>query len=139
MWLTFLLDEQWYCLDVLQLREILPQRDVVPVAGSHPHVKGIINVRGQIVPVLDLPLILENNEHRSAERLVVAELNDEVLIAFEVSQVGTMLEVPHEQLDTSSHSETLRGTLLVDGVIYPVVDIAQVVATLSLSPCTSGV
>jgi len=52
-WLRFLLDGQSYALNVLQVQEILCFDDVTPVPRAQDYVLGVINVRGNIVTVVD--------------------------------------------------------------------------------------
>jgi len=42
-------------INVFKVREIMEMPEVTAVAGSHPHILGVVNIRGQIVPVIDLP------------------------------------------------------------------------------------
>jgi len=51
---TFALEARNYCVDIMSVREIRILEDVTPVPGTHPDVLGVINLRGSIVPVIDL-------------------------------------------------------------------------------------
>ena len=43
-------------INVFKVREIMEMPAITAVAGSHPHMLGVVNIRGQIVPVIDLPM-----------------------------------------------------------------------------------
>src|SRR3954462_5428103 len=53
-YLTFGLGKEDYGLDILKVREIIGCMDITPVPRTRPHVKGVINLRGQVIPVIDL-------------------------------------------------------------------------------------
>ena len=53
-YLTFVLGGESYGIGILQVREILRPPAITPVPHVPPHIRGVINLRGKIVPVLDL-------------------------------------------------------------------------------------
>ncbi|MCS7089617.1 MAG: chemotaxis protein CheW [Verrucomicrobiota bacterium] len=57
-YLTFRLGNEGYAIPVLDVREIIRHTDITPVPHMPTHVKGVINLRGKIIPVTDLRLRL---------------------------------------------------------------------------------
>src|SRR4051794_7384370 len=55
-YLTFRLGKEEFGIEVLRVREIMGVQDITAVPGTPPHLKGVINVRGKIIPVMDLRL-----------------------------------------------------------------------------------
>jgi purine-binding chemotaxis protein CheW len=55
-YLTFKLGKEEFGIEVLRVREIMGVQDITAVPGTPPHLKGVINVRGKIIPVVDLRL-----------------------------------------------------------------------------------
>jgi len=53
-YLTFALANEEYGLEILKVREIIGYMDITAVPQTPAHVKGVINLRGQVIPVLDL-------------------------------------------------------------------------------------
>ena len=53
-YLTFALAQEEYGLEILKVREIIGYIDVTTVPQTPPYVKGVINLRGQVIPVVDL-------------------------------------------------------------------------------------
>ena len=53
-YLTFVLDDELFALDIATVREVLEFRDVTKVPRMPPYMLGVINLRGNVVPVLDL-------------------------------------------------------------------------------------
>src|SRR5262245_11130084 len=54
--LTFVLDDEHYGVEVIKIREIIRMQKITPVPQMPSHVKGVINLRGKIIPVMDLRL-----------------------------------------------------------------------------------
>lgn len=52
--LTFFLDEQEYGVDILRVQEIRGWSQPMPIPGAPPYIKGVINIRGDVVPIADL-------------------------------------------------------------------------------------
>ena len=44
-------------INVFKIREIIPMPTITAMAGSHPHMMGVVDLRGQIIPVIDLPAV----------------------------------------------------------------------------------
>ena len=51
---TFHLDKEEYCVEIGSVQEIIRATDITPVPGAQIHVTGVINLRGKIIPVVDL-------------------------------------------------------------------------------------
>jgi purine-binding chemotaxis protein CheW len=54
--LTFLLANEYYGVEVMKIREIIRMQKITPVPQMPAHVKGVINLRGKVIPVMDLRL-----------------------------------------------------------------------------------
>lgn len=52
--LTFFLDSQEYGVDILRVQEIRGWSEPMPIPGAPPFIKGVINIRGDVVPIADL-------------------------------------------------------------------------------------
>ncbi len=74
-YLTFLLAGQEYGLGIIKVKEILPLMPVTAVAQAPPYFRGVINLRGQVIPVVDLRLKFGLGETEPTERtcIIVAE------------------------------------------------------------------
>jgi purine-binding chemotaxis protein CheW len=68
-YLTFRLDREEYGIGVMNVREIMGLQDITAVPQTAPHIKGVINLRGKVVPVIDLRLkfglAVENDSQRA--------------------------------------------------------------------------
>src|SRR5437899_11548150 len=107
---TFYLDGHYFGLDVLKVQEIIRYQEMTRVPLASPVVRGLINLRGQIVPALDLRRRLELPERAAEEQpLNVVVATDDGPVSFLVDQIGDVLEVGEEQFEAAPN--TLRGPL----------------------------
>jgi purine-binding chemotaxis protein CheW len=72
-WVTFRLDNELYGINVLQVQEVLRYTEIVPVPGAPEFVLGIINLRGNVVTVIDTRkcFALPVHEPDDATRIVI--------------------------------------------------------------------
>jgi purine-binding chemotaxis protein CheW len=106
---TFYLDGHYFGLDVLRVQEIIRYQEMTRVPLAAPVVRGLINLRGQIVTALDLRRRLGLSD-RPADQLplnVVVQTNDGA-ISLLVDEIGDVLEVPNEIFERPP--ETLAKT-----------------------------
>jgi purine-binding chemotaxis protein CheW len=92
-YLTFALAQEEYGLEILKVREIIGFMEITAVPKTPNHVKGVINLRGQVIPVVDL---------RGKFGMEAAEITDETcIIVVEIAQEGrafnTGIVVDHVQ------------------------------------------
>jgi purine-binding chemotaxis protein CheW len=79
-YLTFALGEEEYGLEILKVREINGYMDITPVPQTPAYVRGVINLRGQVIPVIDL---------RAKFGMTTKEVTDETcIIVVEVQRNG---------------------------------------------------
>lgn len=105
---TFYLGEQFFGLDVLKVQEIVTQQPLTHVPLAHPMIRGLINLRGQIVTAIDLRCRLKMPP-LPAERVpvnVVVETDDGA-VSLLVDEIGDVLEVTADQFERPP--ETLQG------------------------------
>ncbi|MDM8555310.1 chemotaxis protein CheW [Desulfococcaceae bacterium HSG7] len=96
-YLTFKLGDEIFAIDVLQVREVLDLSDITKVPRAPEFMLGVINVRGSVVPVIDLRLKfgLPKTENTINTRIVVLEL----ALEGEQAQLGAMADSVHEVID----------------------------------------
>lgn len=106
---TFFLAGQYYGIDVLLVQEVIRHQQMTRVPLAPPVVRGLINLRGQIVTAIDLRRRFDLPD-RSGDELqvnVVVQLADGP-VSLLVDDVGDVLEVAEEAFERPP--ETLRGT-----------------------------
>lgn len=61
-YVTFFSDEQMYGIDIRLVSDVYPQVDIMPVPLTAAHIRGLVNIRGQVVIVMDIAVILGKKE-----------------------------------------------------------------------------
>lgn len=81
-----------YAIDILHVQEIMRAVEITPVAETSVDIKGVINLRGQVIPVINLSrrLGLPEKEHDQDTRIIVVEVNGKKngMIVERVLEVG---------------------------------------------------
>ncbi len=96
-YLTFQLDKEMFAIDVSQVREILDVIIITKVPRAPQFMRGVINVRGSVVPVVDLRLKfgLAKTEHTVDTRIVVMEIH----LDGEMAVIGALADAVHNVMD----------------------------------------
>ena len=105
---TFFLDGHYFGIDVLKVQEIIRFQQMTRVPLAPPVVRGLINLRGQIVTGIDLRRRLEMKD-RPADQLPVNVVvkTDDGAVSLLVDEIGDVLEVSEKLFERPP--ETLRG------------------------------
>jgi purine-binding chemotaxis protein CheW len=116
-WVTFRLGEEIYGIDVLQVQEVLRITEISPVPGAPNYVLGIINLRGNVVTVIDARnrFGLPPKETDDASRIIVVDAFDKV-IGLLVDNVSEVAYVPNSQIESAPNVGTDDGNRFVSGV-----------------------
>ena len=98
-YLTFRLGAEEYGIDILRVQEIRSFEEPTRIANSPPHIKGVVNLRGVIVPVVDLRIKLscEKIGYDSFTVVIVLNVKGRVVGAV-VDSVSDVLELPHKEI-----------------------------------------
>ena len=106
---TFFVDDQYFGLDVLNVQEIIRYQGMTRVPLAPPVVRGLINLRGQIVTAIDLRRRLELTDRPAGQFPVnVVVHTDDGAVSLLVDEIGDVLEVPDKLFERPP--ETLKGT-----------------------------
>ena len=121
--------DEHYALPVADVLEVAELGDVTPVPGAGPAVLGIRNLRGQVLPVVDLATIFEVAPGK-AERIVIAERGG-LRAGLAVDAVAGVEQLPEATEEVGSGH--LVGAALADGALVGVIDVESVLAAVQRS------
>lgn len=98
--LTFLIENEGFALNVMEVKEIIKMREVTDVPDTQPFVRGIISLRGDIIPVIDLRVRLDipPKPHDRDTRIVITASDDQK-IGLIVDSVGQVLKIPESKIE----------------------------------------
>ena len=99
-YLTFTLGSEEYAIDILKVQEIRGYEAPTLIANAPPFIKGVINLRGKVIPLMDVRLRFGMPERAYDERTVVIVMDvGEAPIGLIVDGVSEVLEIPPSQVD----------------------------------------
>lgn len=137
-YLTFSLGNEGYGVGILSVREIIGVMEITAVPHTPDYIKGVINLRGKVIPVLDLRLKF-NMEHKDYDErtcVIVVEVQGQtspVQVGMVVDSVSEVLNVsageiePPPSLGSSSETENILGMAKVKGEVKILLDVNRVV------------
>jgi len=116
-WVTFRLGEEIYGIDVLQVQEVLRITEISPVPGAPDYVLGIINLRGNVVTVIDARnrFGLPPKESDDASRIIVVDAFEKV-VGLLVDNVSEVAYVPDSQIEMGPNVGADESNKFVSGV-----------------------
>lgn len=124
-------------INVFKVREVLVMPPVTELANAHEHLMGVANIRGQIIPVINLPAVLGCEPKNGLSILMVTEFGRTVQ-AFAVEDVREIVQLDWDQVlpAESSHAGALiTGIARLDGAtadtrLAQVLDVEQILKTV---------
>ncbi|MDA9556835.1 chemotaxis protein CheW [Vibrio sp.] len=116
-WVTFQLDNETYGVNVMQVREVLRYSEIAPVPGAPHYVLGIINLRGNVVTVIDTRARfgLSQGEISDNTRIIVIE-NEQQVIGILVDSVAEVVYLKSSEIDSTPSVGTDESAKFIQGV-----------------------
>lgn len=113
--LTFKVGEEDYAISIEHISEIVGLHKITPLPDVPRYVKGVINLRGKIIPVVDMRLRLGIPEREYDERTCIVVVNVEGdLLGLIVDRVNEVTDIPEDQIEPPPTGEEAGG--LVKGL-----------------------
>jgi purine-binding chemotaxis protein CheW len=116
-YLTIQVADEHYGVKILRVREIIGMQDITPLPHMPVYVRGVINLRGKIIPVVDLRLRLgmEAVKYTARTCIVVLDLLSGSLEEGEMAQTGCIVDTVSEVREIQASAIETPPDLLVDG------------------------
>ena len=132
-YLTFILNNEEYGLEILKVREIIGVMDITPVPQTPPFIKGIINLRGKVIPVVDLRLkfVMPEIEYTKETCIIVVDISNR-LMGIIVDTVSEVLDIaakdiePTPSLGSDIKTDFILGMGKIKGKVKILLDIDRV-------------
>ena len=136
-YLTFDLVDELYGVDILKVREIIGMMDITPVPQAQDFVKGLLNLRGRVIPILDLRLKfgLVEAEHTDRTAIIVVEISlhtGPVQMGILVDTVSEVVHIEAEDIEPAPEfgarmrTEYILGMAKIKGRVVILLDIGHV-------------
>jgi purine-binding chemotaxis protein CheW len=134
--LSFRLGQEEYCIDILSVQEIRGYDTVTSIANTPDFIKGVINLRGNIVPIVDMRIKFRLSEARYDATTIVIILNlNKKMIGIVVDSVSDVIALPAEgireapRFGSAINTEFISGMATVDERMLIVVDIQRLMSS----------
>ncbi len=130
---SFHVGDEEFAIDILGVQEIIRMVELTPVPNAPYFVEGVINLRGKVIPILDLRsrFGLSAADRTKDTRIIVVEIANTVL-GFIVDSVEEVLRLPENLIETPPNtgrggsSEFHKGIGRVNGRLLILLDLAQI-------------
>ncbi len=143
-YLTFTLAEEEYGIGILKIKEIIGMMPITSVPRTPEFVKGVINLRGKVIPVIDLRLRfgMEELEYNERTCIIVVEIEGQagiISIGIVVDAVSEVLNIKNEDIEDTPafgarlDTQYILGMAKMEGGVKILLDIDQVLNTEELS------
>jgi len=116
-WVTFRLENEKYGINVMQVQEVLRVTEIAPVPGAPSYVLGIINLRGNVVTVIDTRsrFGLASAEMDDSTRIVIIEAEEQV-VGILVDSVAEVVDLKASDIETAPNVGTEESAKFIQGV-----------------------
>ena len=136
--LTFVLDNEEYGLEILKVREIIGVMDITTVPRMPDYIKGVINLRGKVITVNDLRIKFEMKTVEDTEEtcIIVVDMGD-AEVGIMVDKVSEVVDITTEQLEetpsfgTNVETEFILGMGKMQNKVVILLDIDKVLTKAS--------
>ncbi len=134
-WVTFRLAEEIYGINVMQVQEVLRMTEIAPVPGAPSSVIGIINLRGNVVTVVDTRELfgLTREELTDQTRIMIVECN-KIIVGLLVDSVAEVVNLQNTDIDSApnigneENSKYIQGVYSKNGEILILVDLNRLLS-----------
>jgi purine-binding chemotaxis protein CheW len=131
--LSYLVGGQDYCIDIMSVREIRGGTRATPLPHAPRFMRGVINLRGTVLPIMDLSCRLDLDTELDHERNVIIVVADgDRTVGLMVDAVSDILAVPEEdlqpppELKADSERSFISALMIVDNRMIRVLDLDAV-------------
>lgn len=135
-YLTFALSDEEYGLEILKVREIIGLMEITRVPKMPGFVRGVINLRGRVIPVVDLrtKFVMDKIEDTEETCIIVVDLG-EIVMGAVVDRVCEVLDIPEREIEATPSfgvqidTEFILGIGKAKGRVIILLDIKKVLTT----------
>jgi purine-binding chemotaxis protein CheW len=126
---TFKIGNEEYGINILKVQEINRMVDITPVPNSPHYIEGVMNLRGKVIPVINLRRMfgLDDKEWDNTSRIIVVDVG--IILGMIVDSVSEVLRIPSNVIDpppsmtTNISSEHVKGIGKLDDRLLILIDI----------------
>ena len=117
MYLTFDLGQEEYGVSIAGVTEIVGMQRIMPIPDMPRYLRGVINLRGKVIPLMDVRLRFEMPERAYDERTVIIVMDvDDAPVGLIVDGVREVREIPADHIDRRGQVGRNGGRSVIAGI-----------------------
>ena len=138
-YLCFKLGNEDFCIEILKIKEIVVMREIAPIPKTPDFIRGVLNLRGQIIPIIDLRLKfgMPFKEYSETTGIIIVEVlykDTKTYMGVVVDTIDEVIGIPEEKvsklpyLNSEIQSDFIRGVADINGAVKILLDIEKVLS-----------
>jgi len=114
---TFIIEDEYYGVEILKVQEIVGMTRITSVPNMAHYMRGVINLRGKVVPVVDMRLKfnMDEREYDAVTVILIVEVKGRE-IGMIVDSVSDVVDIPAEQIQNTPHFKAGIDTNYIQGI-----------------------
>ncbi|MCX8123260.1 MAG: chemotaxis protein CheW [Spirochaetes bacterium] len=137
---TFVIGNETYGIEVLKVQEIIGMTHITHVPNTLPFMKGVINLRGSVVPVIDMrkKIGMEEMEYNAFTVIIITEVKGK-LIGMIVDSVQDVVTIPVNKIQDTIHftahisTDYIKGIGQIDDNLVIILDVDKLLTSEELA------
>ncbi len=115
--LTFVLNKEEYGIEIRHVTEIIGIQNITEVPDMPPYIKGVINLRGKVIPVMDVRLRFSMEERPYDDRTCIVVINiDGQSVGLIVDRVSEVLDIPGSDVEPPPKVKRGESSRFIEGM-----------------------
>ena len=139
-YVSFILDKEEYGIDILKVQEIIRFESLTRIPKSPPFIEGVLNLRGKVVPVMDLRTRfgLPKGERDRKTRIIVVNVNGKEM-GLIVDEVSEVIQIDSDQVSplppmgASISAEYIRGMARIEDRLRILLNVERILSSEELA------
>jgi purine-binding chemotaxis protein CheW len=138
-YINFSIGNESYCLEILKVRELMGMTDITPLPQTPDFIRGVINLRGQIIPIVDLRIKfgMEFKSYTKRTTIMVVEVElegERMLMGLVVDSIQEVIAIPEEKINSLPYvnsrvkAEYIRGVADTPEGMKIVLDVLKILS-----------
>lgn len=119
--LSFAIENELYCMEILKVKELMGMTEITPIPQTPDFIKGVINLRGQIIPIIDLRLKfgMEFKTYTKRTSIIVVEVdyeNEMMLMGMVVDSIKEVIGIPDDKVSKANYINSKIKADFIKGI-----------------------
>ena len=123
----FKLGEEYFAIDTKSIQNISEMITITKVPKAPKYIKGLINLRGSIKPLVDISMLLNIENNNNPQNIIIIKLNDEE-VGIAVDEVVEVLDIEKDKFQSLSNKskEYILGVIELNEDIITIIDVNKI-------------